>query len=663
LFIFVISEKLFINEIMSYLKFDKSLLTNLEQSLTKEMLLTNKSGAYHCTTIIGCNTRKYHGLLTIPIKSMDEDNHVLLSSLDETVIQHGAEFNMGIHKYAGDYYTPKGHKYLREYSCDIVPFYIFRVGGVLLSKEKIFVSFENRILIKYTLVDAHSPTTLRFSPFLAFRNVHELCVENSQANTSYREVENGISTCLYEGYPELFMQFNKEVKFVSMPAWNKNIEYKKEQERGYNYKEDLFVPGYFEVPIRKGESIIFSAGISEVETNELENIYEAEIGKFTHRTSFSNCLKNSLQQFFNRKSPEELYLLAGYPWFKCRARDMFISIVGASLAFDDLTGFEKVMATAIPVIQNFIRNKPVGKDISELEDPDVLLWFIWALQEYAKETSNEEMWKKYGTILVEILNYLLKQKHPHLQLHDNGLLYVKGGWEKALTWMNATFNGKPITPRSGYVVEINALWYNVLRYSAELLKEFKNEQQLAETLEKCADKVKENFVSIFWNGYYLYDFVDGEYKELSVRPNMIFATSLAYSPLDNKMKKAILDIATKELLTPRGLRSLSPKSPNYHGACRGSQTDRDYAAFQGAVWPWLIGAYLEAYLKIYKNSGVSFVERTMIGFEEEMYSNCIGSISEKYDANPPFKGRGGVSFAMNVAEILRIQKLLKNYRD
>jgi glycogen debranching enzyme len=193
------------------------------------------------------------------------------------------------------------------------------------------------------------------------------------------------------------------------------------------------------------------------------------------------------------------------------------------------------------------------------------------------------------------------------------------------------------------------------------LKEHSEEKKLSDTLDKCADKIKENFASIFWNGHYLYDFVDGDYKELSVRPNMIFAASLAYSPLDNKMKKAILDITTKELLTPKGLRTLSPKSPNYRGKCEGSQVDRDYAAFQGAAWPWLIGAYLEAYLKIYKNSGVSFAERTMIGFEEEMYSNCIGSISEMYDGNPPFKGRSGISFAMNVAEILRIQKLLKNY--
>ncbi|HOU69157.1 MAG TPA: amylo-alpha-1,6-glucosidase [Paludibacteraceae bacterium] len=645
---------------MGYLNFDKSLLSNLEESLSKEMLSTNKSGAYHCTTIIGCNTRKYHGLLTLPIKSKDDNNHVLLSSFDETVVQHGAEFNLGIHKYGGDNFSPRGHKYMREFNCDVVPYCIYRVGGVLLAKEKVFISYENRILIKYTLIDAHSQTTLRFRPFLAFRDVNSLCVENDNANTTYKEVKSGISMCLYPGYPDLYMQFNKEPTFISCPTWNKGIEYSKEQERGYAYKEDLFVPGYFEVPIQKGESFIFSAGISEVDVDSLDDIYRDEISKSTPRSSFFNCLKYSTQQFFNRKNPEELYLLAGYPWFKCRARDMFISLPGVSLTSDDLTGFEKIMQTIIPAIYQFMKGEQIERDVIELDQPDVLLWAIWALQEYAKESGVENMWKLYGQLLKDIIEFIVKQKHPNLFLHENGLLYVNG-WEKAVTWMNSTFNGRPITPRSGYVVEINALWYNALRFTAELAGSF-GEAYLADSLSAYAERAKENFSSVFWNGVYLYDFVAESYKEQSVRPNMIFAVSLAYSPLDNKQKKSILDITTKELLTPKGLRSLSPKSPNYHGTCEGSQVDRDFSSFQGAVWPWLMGAYIEAYLRIYKLSGVSFAERSLIGFEEEMYLNCIGSISEMYDANPPFKGRGGISFAMNVAEILRILKVLKNFK-
>lgn len=646
---------------MSYLRFDKTLLTNLEQSQQREMLRTNKSGAYHCTTIIDCNTRKYHGLLVTPVRELDNDNHVLLSSLDETVIQHGAEFNLGIHKYNGDYYAPHGHKYQREFKFDIVPSEVYRVGGVILSKEKVFVSFENRILIKYTLLDAHSETILRFKPFLTFRNVNELCMENDKINTAYEEEENGISMCLYQGYPRLFMQFNKPVQFVSQPNWNKGIEYFKEMERGYYYKEDLFVPGYFELPIKKGESVIFSAGVSQADCPKLAEICFDEITRRTTRTSFFNCLKNSAQQLFCRKNPEELYLLAGYPWFKCRARDMFISLPGVSLAFDDTSGFQKIMNTMIPAIRNFMNAKPIERDVEGLEQPDVLLWLAWALQEYGKATSKEELWNLYGDILKEIVEFILRQRHPNLFVHDNALLF-SNGWETPVTWMDATFNGKPVTPRSGYIVEINALWYNMLRFIADLTMDF-GEEEFSQTLTNYANRVQESFSATFWNGFYLYDFVSGDYKEPSVRPNMIFAASLKYSPLENKQKKAIVDIATKELFTPKGLRSLSPKSPNYRGSCEGNEDTRTFSKHQGAAWPWLLGAYVEAYLSVYKNSGMFFAERALIGIEEEMFVGCIGTLCEMYDGNPPYKGRGGLSFAMNVAEILRTIKNLKNHKN
>ena len=203
---------------MSYLHFDKTLMVNLEESLPREILRTNRAGAYHCTTIVDCNTRKYHGLLVIPVPNLDDENHVLLSSLDETVIQHGAEFNLGLHKYQGNNYSPNGHKYIREFDCEHIPATTYRVGGVILRKEKIFVHHENRILIRYTLIDAHSATTLRFRPFLAFRSVREYTHENAQASRDYQLVENGIKTCMYPGYPELFMQLNKKMNSILTPT-------------------------------------------------------------------------------------------------------------------------------------------------------------------------------------------------------------------------------------------------------------------------------------------------------------------------------------------------------------------------------------------------------------------------------------------------------------
>lgn len=645
---------------MSYLKFDKSLLINLEQSLPKELLRTNKAGAYHCTTIVDCNTRKQHGLLVIPIPEMDNDNHVLLSSLDETVIQHGAPFNLGIHKYQGDHYSPNGHKYLREFTCESVPKSVYRVGGVILTKEKVFISHENRILIKYTLVEAHSPTILQFRPFLAFRNANSLTHENERLNKQMREVENGMASVLYPGYPELFMQFSKPVAFVSQPDWYRGIEYLKDQERGYEYKEDLFVPGYFELPIKKGESIIFSAGVSEIKTRSLNRMYEKEISNRTFRDSFLNCLKNSAQQFYVMKNKTENYLLAGYPWFNIRARDLFIALPGTTLAIQDREAFEAIMQTAAKALKRFMEENETDKTIQEIDSPDVLLWAIWAIQQYARETSTEEAEKKYGSLVTRIIDYIVKGKHPNLFLHENGLLYSNGR-DKPISWMNSTVNGRPVVARTGYLVEFNALWYNALKFAAGLLSDT-NKTAQAEAWNALSEKTGASFKEMFLNGYgYLFDYVDGNFADYSVRPNMLLALSLDHSPLDKKERKIALDVVTKELLTPKGIRSLSPKSHGYNPIYAGSQTERDYAYHQGAAWPWLMGAYAEAYLKIFGLSGVSFLERMLIGYEDEMSYNGIGSISELYDGNPPFTGRGAISYAMSVAEILRVLNLLKKY--
>lgn len=647
---------------MSYLQFDKTLMTNLQESLYREILRTNRSGAYHCSSIVDCNTRKYHGLLVIPIPELDDENHVLLSSLDETVIQHGAEFNLGLHKYQGDNFSPRGHKYIREFECEKVPTTLYRVGGVILKKEKVFVHHENRILIRYTLVDAHSETTLRLRPFLAFRSVRQYTHENAQASRHYDEVQNGIKTCMYPGYPELYMQFNKEAKFVYQPDWYRGIEYPKEQERGYDFNEDLYVPGYFELNIQKGESIVFSGGISDGDTQNLLELFEHEVQERTPRDNFKHCLINAAHQFLNKQEGES-YILAGYPWFKCRARDLFISLPGLTLSVGEQNKFETVMQTASKAIYAFINNDDeCNLKIYEMEHPDVLLWAVWTIQQYAKMVSKDEAYNKYGQLLIDIMNYLVGEKHPNLFIHQNGLVY-SNGINKAVTWMNSTVNGRPVIPRTGYIVEFNALWYNALMFVGNLLQE-RGDNLVAPRLLELAGKAGEGFVNTFLNEYgYLLDYVDGNMMDWSVRPNMIFTVAFDYSPLDAKQKKAVLDIVTKELLTPKGLRSLSPKSGGYNPNYVGPQIQRDYAYHQGTAWPWLEGFYMEAYLKIYKRSAISFVERQLISYEDEMTSHCIGSIPELFDGNPPFKGRGAVSFAMNVAEILRTLYLLEKYSN
>lgn len=645
---------------MSYLRFEKSLMTNLQESLQKELLRTNRSGAYSCSTIVDCNTRKYHGLLVVPVPELDDENHVLLSSLDVTVIQHGAEFNLGLHKYQGNNFSPNGHKYIREFDCDTVPTTVYRVGGVILKKEVVFQHYEDRILIRYTLVDSHSPTTLRFRPFLAFRSVRQFTHENSVASRDYFEVDNGIKTCMYKGYPDLYMQFSKKNKFVFQPDWYRNVEYPKEQERGYASNEDLYVPGYFEMNIRKGESIVFSGSTSEIATDTINKLFEKECASRTPRDNFFHCLVNAAHQFHIHEKNGDRYLLAGYPWFKCRARDMFVSLPGLTLSIGEIHYFELVMKVAERGLREFMQNKPKTTKISEIDKPDVMLWAIWAMQQYAREEGKQKCLDNYGTLIKDMMLFIENNKHPKVKVEENGLLYSDGRKE-AVTWMNSTVNGVPVVPRSGYIVEFNALWYNAVCFSAALAELDNNEKDKAH-LDEMAEKIKKSFTDTFLNEYgYLYDYVDGTMIDWSVRPNMIFAVAFDYSPLNSDQKKSVLDICTRELLTPKGLRSLSPNSGGYNPVYVGPQSQRDYAYHQGTAWPWLGGFYIEASLKLFKRSRLSFLERQMVGFEDEMSYHCLGTISELFDGNPPFAGRGAISFAMNVGEILRALELLEKY--
>ena len=644
---------------MSYLKFDKNQLINLEQSLPKEVLRTNQAGAYHCTTLAGCNTRKQHGLLVIPIAGMDNKPHVLLSSLDETVIQHGAPFNLGLHRYQGGVYSPNGHKYMREFDVETVPVTTYRVGGVILTKEKVFITRENRILIRYTLKEAHSETTLQFQPFLAFRESNSLCMENDQINKEVLPCENGVMTCLYEGFPNLYMQFSKPVEWVNNPNWYKNIEYTKDMERGVPYTEDLYVPGYFRLPIRKGESIIFSAGVTEVDPAGLEKMYQDEIKVRTPRTSFFNCLKNSAKQFY-LKDGDKMYILSGYPWGVVLARNTFMALPGLTLAIDHKADYETAMATALEALRNFMETGAPDSRIQGIDLPDIPLWAVWAIQQYAKYYGMDATREKYGEAVADIINYILQNGHPNLKVNPvNGMVSTNGA-DRPVSWMNSVLDGRPVIPRTGYLVEFNALWYNALMLGVSLFKDTDLRTADVQRWSDVAEAIKPAFVETFLNDYgYLYDYVNGNYTDLQVRPNMAVAIGLDYSPLDRRQRKRVLDVVTRELLTPKGLRTLSPRSYGYRPFYLGSPREREEALHQGPARPWLIGFYADAYLRVFGMSGVNYIDRMLIGYEDEMSQGCIGSLSQLYDANPPFQGRGAISHATNVANVLATLRTLK----
>lgn len=644
---------------MSFLKFEKSELVNLEYALSRELIRSNRAGSYASSTIIGCNTRKYHGLLVCPLKEMEGDHHVLLSTLDASIVQHEKEFNLGIHKYEGDNYVPKGHKYVRDFEALKGSKLIYRVGGVVLSREILLVSKAEQVLVKYTLEDAHSDTLLRLTPFLAFRNHHALSKSNLYANTRYREIANGISSRLYEAYPELHMQCSKPAEFVPVPDWYYNIEYLEEQKRGYEFKEDLYVPGYFEIPIKKGESIVFSASTKEVLPAGLKRKFSSEMKGRIPKDSLKNCLLNAAQQFIDRrKSSTEI--ISGFPWFGAFSRDTFMALPGLTMSTGDLVTSLEVIDTMVARMKGGLFPNGKGRGAENLPSADAALWFIWALQQYAAYDPDFDIWKKYGKAIKAILESFRDGTSGTIHMKENGLIYAALD-RTPLTWMDAMVDGRPVTPRDGFVVEINALWYNAVCQSLEWAG--KRDTKFVGAWGGLKEKISTSFIDSFWvaDSGYLADYFNDSVKDMSVRPNQVIAVSMPYSPLSMEMKKSILDVIEGELLTSRGLRSLSPKNEAYKEVCEGNQAQRDRAFHQGTVWPWLLEHYVKGYLDIHKKSGHHQVRKIYESFEEVLSCRGIGSISEVYDGNPPHEPKGGVSQATAVAALLRIGEMTENF--
>jgi len=646
---------------MSYLKFDKEELVNLEYSLQREFLRTNRSGAYSSTTLAGCNTRKYHGMLIVQLDELDGGKHVLLSSLDETIIQHDAQFNLGIHKYPGEFYEPKGHKYIRNFEIDTIPKVTYRVGGVILTKTRLLVEHENQIIVKYTLEEASSPTILRFKPFLAFRNVHQLTHANMVANGKYSKIKNGIKMCLYDGYPELHMQFSKDVDFVPIPDWSRNIEYMKEQARGYEYQEDLYVPGYFELPIKKGESVFFTASTEGCDPATLKMQYTTEISRRIPRDSFINCLLNSAQQFiWERKDGKDI--IAGFPWYESIPRQTFLALPGLLLTQSEVSTYEEILKTNLNRLKDGLLPKYAGTP-SDYDSADAPLFAFYAIQELKPFVDNKELWKNYGPAMKEILNNYKKGTHFNIHMEPNGLIHAKQNGV-ALTWMDAYIEGKPVTQRGGFTVEINAAWYNAVCFALELAESAKDKAFISQW-SFLPELIAQSFLDTFWNDEkgYLADYVDGDYVDWSVRPNMIFAASLEYSPLTREQKKLIISTVRNELLTPKGLRSLAPKDYHYKGSCVGNSSNRSAAAHMGSVYPFLIYPFVKAYLDIHKAGGLSFVKQVIAGFEEEMSEHCVGTLSEVYEGNPPHTARGAISQAWSVGGVLSATSALDKFGE
>ncbi len=647
---------------MSYLKFDKSQLINLGFSLNREILKANEAGCYSSTTLNGCNTRRYHGLLICPVNNFNNEKHLLLSSLDVSLVNDEEEIELAIHRYKDGIYQPKGHKFLRDIEFGHTAITTYRFGEVIIKLEKILSAKNYQVFIRYSLENAPDKMIFRFKPFLAFRNIHNLSKANLFVNRRYNPVQNGISISLYEGYPDLFMQFSKEVEFIPAPDWYYNFEYPEELKRGYDYLEDLFVPGYFELSLNPGENVIFSSGIENTTPISIKQRVTREVNREPDRFTFIRALGNAGKQFIYRKK-NETGISAGFPWYDNITRQAFISLPGMAIATNNNYLYSEVLNTYKRYFKdgqfpdNICAEKPV------FHSADAPLWFIWAVQHYTKtKRSPLGFWLNYNNTIKRILDSYRESELLYTGATKEGLIFA-GKENTALTWMDSCVDGKPVEIRSGLAVEINALWYNAVSFALEMAKLSKDNKFVLQWND-MPKKIGNAFLQTFSDqGHdHLADVVSNGTADWSVRPNMVIAAAMDYSPLTREQKKLILNAAKQKLLTKRGLRTLAPDHINYKGVVEEAYYKREESYHRGAVYPWLMQFFVQAYLNVHGRGGLTFVKQLMEIFEEEMTEHCVGTLSEMYDGDPPHKARGAVSQAWNVAGVAYAINLINNYK-
>ena len=642
---------------MSALTFDKRELGNLEYSLQREMLATDRKGGYMSTTIVCCNTRKYHGLMVAPIDASDEA-YVLLSSLDETIIQHDQSFNLALHRYNG-VYEPRGHKYITDFKYTPTPTITYRVGGVILRKELLWIHKRTQLMIRYTLVDAHSETKLRLRPFLAFRNKHSLSKANVEANGRSYPVQGGVKCKLYEGYPWLYLQTNKaDAEFVAAPDWYYNFEYPEEIKRGYDGYEDLLTTGYFEMSIKKGESVIFSAATDEMATGEtITQIYEASLARRTHKIDFLSCLHHSARQFIVRRPGGRTEMIAGYPWYGTVGRDTFMALPGIVLE----QNYKEDCLDVLDTMVSQMHDGDFADTASAWGAADAPLWFFWTLQNLEKHITAKALWERYGEAMKSVLEAYRRGIGGRVVLHDNGLIWAAAEGE-ALTWMNTKVDGKPVAQRAGYAVEIEALWYNAVCYTLALARKMKDKAFVEQWADMPA-KIKKSFVSKFWlDAGYLADYVNDYETNDFRRSNMLVACALDYTMLDESQIMDVLSVVRQHLITPRGVRSLSPRNPFYEPSYAEDQRSQDLASRNGSIWVWPLMFYVKACFAIGGERFLPDAEELLAGFDEEIQTSCIGSISECFEGDPPFRAKGCLSQATSVGGLLYISNMVDSWR-
>ena len=652
---------------MAFLKFNKSELVNLEYSLKREIIVANKTGAYCNTSIVTCNTRRYHGLLAVPADKLGGGNYILLSSLDESLVVGGKQFNLGIHCY-GDIYEPRGHKYIVDFDADPAPEIVYKVGDILFSKTILMAPDSDQVLIKYHLVEAPEKAVLMLKPFLAFRSVHSLTSQNPEAKTDYREISNGVCFNLYDDFPDLNMQLSAKAQFKSLPYWYNGITYSDEMRRGFNCREDLFVPGFFTVSMKPGDSIVFSASVEEDEPKTLKRKFTDAIRRLGNIHNYHDLLvRNADMLKCSRNGHKRIN--AGFSWLETGLlRETILSLPGLTLyANGDCDEFEEILDNLIADEQDRLFRRTTQVEAPLLLTDTIQQYIHYIEDEKGEKDAGKKVWKKYGKTLEGILESYLPGHRNEVAMHPNGLLWAQMDGV-ALSWMNTYVNGRPVTERAGYQVETNAMWYNAVCFAIDMEKKYgpKRKNAFVEKWTPVRDLIEDNYQKTFWNyeAGYLADYVDNSGQNMDVRPNQLYAISLDYSPVEDMIKSDVVMTVNNELVTRRGIRTLSPRNVMYRGVYEGSQTDRDLAYYQGCAFPILLDPYVNICFKMMGPNFYKKAEYLTEGFYADINKHGVGAFSELYDGDPPHEAHGAIASACSTAALLRVDYLMnKNIKE
>ncbi len=645
-----------LNNSMAVLTFDKNELGNLEYSLTREMLSTDRRGGYMSTTIVCCNTRKYHGLIVTPIDDSNRD-FVLLSSLDETIILDGQRFNLALHRYTG-VYEPRGHKYITDFEYTPVPTITYRIGSVVLRKELLWVHRRTQLMVRYTLVEGDVKSLkIQLRPFLAFRDRHELSKANMYADGSSYPIDGGVKCRLYDNFPWLNMQCSRKAEFIPAPDWYYDFEYLKEIDRGYEGHEDLLTPGYFELKLKIGESVIFSGSTEDnIVAKNIASDFKESLGRRTNKIDGHTCLRHSARQFIIRLGSDgHLGMIAGYPWYGFVGREALVALPGLTLEQGNVEDCMAVMDTIFEAKSIEERHYTLNPSYAA----DALLWAFRVWQELETYIGADKVWERYGESMKSILECYRSGCAGNVVMHDNGLIWAWNN-DRSLTWMNTTAELRRFTSRrNGYHVEVNALWYNAVSYALDLAIKAKD-SSFVDSWSSLPERIKGSFLTLFsLEDGCLVDYLNNETRERSITPSMIIASSLRYKMISEQQQVAIIRAVRQNLLTPMGLRSLAPDNPLYG---LGQVTTDNFGAKNGSVWPWMLMFYVRACFDILGDSFTSEAESLVSSLEENIVSAGIGSISEYFYADPPYKPRGAISQAWSVASVLEIMQMVEQHK-